>query len=66
MSPTQKQLELTDKDFPPLGPSKSEQKSGSGCWGDRKLPKNDTEMTAECVHILLLVINAVTYYFFLF
>jgi hypothetical protein len=58
MSPTQKQLELTDKDFPPLGPSKSDQKAGSGCWGDRKFPKNENEMTAEFVHILLLVINA--------
>ena len=43
ISPIQKKLELSDKDFPPLGPVKAEHKTGSGSWGDRKQPKNDSE-----------------------
>jgi hypothetical protein len=53
ISPTQKKPELTDKDFPPLGPLKGEQKTGSGYWEDRKTAKNENEVNVESVHLFL-------------
>lgn len=41
----QKKPELTDKDFPPLGPMKGERKLSGGYW----VTKNETDNVDECV-----------------
>jgi hypothetical protein len=51
---TQKKPELTDKDFPPLGPVKGEQKAGGGYWGDRKTNINDREAADGFVDMFLV------------
>jgi hypothetical protein len=62
MSPTQKKPELTDKDFPPLGLLKGEQKAGCGYCGDRQTTKNESEAIDELVHFIRRDCLMLTYF----
>lgn len=56
-SPTQQKPELTDKDFPPLGPTKGEQKLGSGYWEDKRTTQIENEANVESVHLSIIINN---------
>lgn len=61
-SPTRKKPELTEQDFPPLGPAKGQRKAESGsCWSDRMMAKDQSEATDGFASVR---INKITFYLF--